>query len=61
MSVAFLMNREEFGFHLGLDTGCILTRFKTWQSCSCYISRIFKGNLKNYVHLGPQQSKLLNP
>lgn len=29
MSVEFLMNREEFGFHLGLGTECILTRFKT--------------------------------
>ena len=29
MSVEFVMGREESGFHLGLDTGCILTRFRT--------------------------------
>jgi hypothetical protein len=29
MSVELLMSREEFGFHLGLNTECILTRFKT--------------------------------
>lgn len=29
MSVEFLVSREEFGFHLGLNTECILTRFKT--------------------------------
>ena len=29
MSVELLMSREEFGFHLGLNTEYILTRFKT--------------------------------
>jgi hypothetical protein len=29
MPVKFLMSSEEFGFHLGLNTECILTRFKT--------------------------------
>jgi len=28
-SVELLVSREEFGFHLGLNTQCILTRFKT--------------------------------
>jgi hypothetical protein len=32
MSVELLMSREKFGFHLGLNTGCILTRFKTCES-----------------------------
>jgi hypothetical protein len=29
MSVKLLMSVEEFGFHLGLNVECILTRFKT--------------------------------
>ena len=29
MSVELLISRKEFGFHLGLDTECMLTRFKT--------------------------------
>jgi hypothetical protein len=29
MSVKLLMSAEEFGFHLGLNVECILTRFKS--------------------------------
>jgi hypothetical protein len=36
MSVKLLISVQAFGFHLGLNTECILTRFETRQSLQLY-------------------------